>query len=53
MNAFSDVFPANVTGSSSHATHVGHEGAVSPPPLADIVDGPSWDAVWIDLGGEG
>lgn len=54
MNTVVDVFSSNVTGSGSHATHVGHgEGAVPPPPLADMVDGPCWESAWIDLGGEG
>ena len=53
MNSFVDVHSANA-GSSSHATHVGHgEGAVPPPPLADMVDGSAWESAWIDLGGEG
>jgi hypothetical protein len=51
---FGDVFATNVTGSSGHATHVGHgDGAAPPPPVADMVDLPSWESAWIDLGGEG
>ena len=51
---FGDVFGSNVTGSSGHPTHVGHgDGAGSPPPVADMVDVPSWESAWIDLGGEG
>lgn len=55
MNASrNDGFP--VGGTSNHATHVGQpESPVTPPALADIVDGhaPSWESAWIDLGGEG